>query len=327
MTTTQPESLDTKDRPKPRAEDAVTEEGADNQETPSAPDAEKGQGQKTEDSDASDPKSGKSSVSPASRKIRRLDRQLKKKDEALRETQAQLAATNERIADLEGRLAKTAEGAAKPKPQLSDFASEEEFGKAYAAWQAEQEKSRDKAKETPAAKAPSMTETEERDRDEFRARGVEALGDDFLAASTNKTLAVSRNMAEYLFSSDQGPEILCWLNANPDKAESIARQGEQSRAASDRLLERIEEKIAKAEDWNIDIDLSPPAKKAKPDAKAEGETKDDPPTKPRRDGQTSAAPAPAGKPDRGTTQVDQDLEDMAMDDYAAKRREQEQRRY
>ncbi len=241
-------------------------------------------------------------------KIHKLTARL---DESGRENAANLV----RITELEETVQELkATKPAEPEPILDDFKTPQEYAKAYAKWAKPPAKPKPKPAAKPESKivdpppAPSAQDPEIVD---FRKRGTEKLGDEFVEALQEEGNAVSQTMGEFCLDSDYGPEIYVHLANNQDQAKKIY---DSSSRRANKLLDELEVK-AKAGELDVgegQLDVAPP-----PDT---GEHDTGPAKKAKAAPVKSKAPTPPSDTKPGpTVNLKPDPENESMDEYAARR--------
>lgn len=307
-------SVSTDDTPKDDAPmNVVTEENEGAVQVP--PDATRAAppaGEPNEGKSA-DPESEKSDGQPpkkrrqrsAERKIGRLTRELEEAKQAGAQRDAQITALQAEIAELK-------KGAAAPppkKPRLQDFKNAEEFGAAWAEW--ERANAEPPPAEPPAAQPPASDPNSPPQPPaepppevaELEEAGEKVYGEEFSEVLHDKTLPLSANMADYIFDSDKGPDIVMWLDEHREEAKELFHLRPRA------LAKKLDELVPTLET------PEPPAPTPERDASGKFVAKQ-PPEPP---------PPPPGDPVRGApSETSREIkEGLSMDDYAARRRAQE----
>jgi len=237
------------------------------------------------------------------RKIAALQRQLG-------EAQAAGEARDTEVAHLRAQVEAMQKGSAPQakKPRLQDFMNAEEYADAHSDWKAAAApKPPAPPPAAPASQAPpqqSAPPPRPPEVQDLTARGVEIYGDDFTEVLDDKTLPLSAAMADHIFDSDRGPDLVMWLDENREDATELFHLRPK------RLAERLAE-IEKT----LDPPPTPaaPAKARAPDGKFESR-------------QPAAHVPPPGDPvgsSPGADGVSGGVrEGLSMDDYAERRRAQ-----
>lgn len=238
------------------------------------------------------------------RKIRTLNRKIG-------EHESNDQANKARIAALEEQVASIIKGDS-PEPLLENFKTPQEYAKEYAKWGADNHTPPPPRTPTPQTVSPAPTPTHQPDAvdpevDDFLDKGASKLGDEFIEATKEKT-AVNQLMAEYMMDSDVGPEIYVHLANNPEEARKIydASQPRQSKA-----LEALAAKATKGELDVGDGGMKKADPEPDPDLK---KGKGTPPTR------QTKAPSPPSDTQGGNSVPEGGLDDLGMDEYAARRR-------
>lgn len=270
----------------------------------------------------------------AERRIGRLTKQIATLSSARATDRQQIETLTGKITDLQA-----ASATATPEPQLVDFATPQEFAKAYGKWDAGQstltpKPGADQAAPATPARSPDAHATYEPPNPaaeidpevkSFQSRGQEKLGEEFIEALNIEGTAVDVDMGEFLMDSDYGPEIYIHLANNQDDAKKIYDSGATRKVDAMRALE------AKAKAGELDIDGGGLNVAPRPDlGESDNKPKETPaasPAKPKPGSkETAAKPPPEDTGQPGSATVKMDPEDESMDDYAARRGKEEARR-
>lgn len=262
-------------------------------------------------------------LAPGTEKEKKRQSYLQRKQSRLeRDLAAEKSARQsdrDRIAQLEAKLDEVLADKSStptPKPKLADFDTPEEFADAYALWK---DKSKPKANAAPPTKKPAATPppiSDENLPDEiktFKNKGKELLGDQFLEA-LEEDIPVTKDMAEYMFDSEYGAHVYVHLSNNPDVAMTLAK------SSPVRMIKIMDKLEADAKAGKLDV-LEDGEMHIENDDDSDDEAKKSP-------GKTeSKAPkAPSSTREKGRVKPEPDLESMSMDDYAAKRHEDEKKK-
>jgi hypothetical protein len=213
-----------------------------------------------------------------------------------------------RVAELEKKVEELSAGkpSKAPEPQLSDFKTPQEYAKAYASW--ETKKTPKKSAPAKPAAPPAATKPDPEIK-EFVERGKSMLGDEFQESLT-VNFGVNQTMAEFMFDSDVGPALYVHLANNPEEAAKICNS---STIRATKILNDLE---ARAKKGKLDVDG---------ELKFEKPEKDDPP--PKRDPKTTRAKEPPSSTrEAGANQPPPNPDTESMEDYAARRKQDELRK-
>jgi len=238
-------------------------------------------------------------------------------------------ANQQRIKDLEAEL-EAKPRATKPKaaaePQLEDFDSPKDYGKAYANWESDNAESKPTKPDTPKPKAePAQPAPADGEVEAFITRGKEKLGDEFLEAMSedpSEPTPINQLMGEYIFASDFGPEIFVHLTNNKDNARKIY---DSKAPIATKALEALLAK-AKAGELDVgdgDLQFDDDSEDETDEELAAATTKN--PTAKEPSG-TKAPKPPSSTKDGGDAGLKPDPETESMDDYASRRKKYEMRR-
>lgn len=314
--TTQPANVSTEDAPRPPDENVVTSD------LPSEPPA--AETKATAPKAAATAPGGPNDTDPAPAatdnqapkptRNRSAERRISKLTQKLSAAEAKEAENARRIEELQETVDTLQSAAPKAKePQLQDFASPREFGKAYAKWAAETEDNPPpkpaRKPRTPAAdKSPAPEPQPITDPQilAFHKRGQDKLGDEFGQALKDTDTAVSQVMGEFLMDSEVGPELYVYLTDHTDEARVIF---DQSAPKAIKSLEALAAKATKGE-----LDADPEPGETPPEATPPGTTKQ------------SKAPTPPSdtQPAGSTTTVNPETE--SMEEYGKRRKREEAER-
>lgn len=291
---------------------ADTEAGAPNAQPDPKPAASGAKPPASNDQNSASDKTDKSKPRNrrAERKIGRLTRELNA-------SRADALATTQRLAELEQTVQtlSQAPAATKPEPKLDDFATPQEYAKAYSDWETPAPAPKPRAtapKATAPASAPAQAPAADSEITEFHTRGKEKFGDEFAEALAETDVAVNQYMAEFMMDSDFGPDLYIHLANNPEESVAIH---DSSPYRANKALEKLQAKAAKGE-----LDVG-----------EEGELQiapnyQEPAPKPKARKVSKAAAPPSSTRDGANVSVAPDPENESMDDYAARRQKDEMRR-
>lgn len=262
---------------------------------PGAPNAEK-------------PATSESDTPPAKPKTRRRssERKIAALQRQLAEAETAGTARDKEVAELRAQVDQltTSAAPAAKKPRLQDFKTAEEYADAHADWKTGQEPPAPAPAPaaTPAAAPQTSAPTPTPEVTELYSQGEKIYGDDFKEVLDDKTLPLSASMADHIFDSDRGPDLVMWLDENREDAQELFHMRPK------KLAERLTE-IEKTLD-------TPPAPTPPADP-------------PRGDNgkfvaRQPAPPPPPGEPVGGNVQpgAGEIREGLPMDDYADRRRAQ-----
>lgn len=234
-------SVSTAETPQTRDEiTVVTEEKLKPQDAVPAPlsDEPKPDASATPENDK--PKSDDGSGDQPRKRNRSAERKIRSLTRKLSEAESRGTASDEKVAALEAELETlkaTPPAPRKPKPKLADFKTSEEYAEAHVAWKTESEAP---APKPPAPKKPDPTSTGATgnpDFDELAEEGEKRLGSEFKEALYDQTLPLSKNMSEFIFDSDVGPELVMWLD---DHREEAREMFDMRRSKVEAALEEVE---------------------------------------------------------------------------------------
>lgn len=291
---------------------------------------------------ASDDKSDQTTQAPAAsddnqqqphKRDRSAERKIGKLTKKLSNLETSRTEDRQQIERLQGEVEtlKQSTASASPEPELKDFASPQEYAKAFSKWETGQK--------AASSKKPADTGTQQGARDpnahaqhdnpgkiepdkeviDFQTRGKKKLGDEFSEALEIQNTAVDTDMADFLVDSDFGPEIYVHLANNQDEARKIFDSGSRRKMAA---LDALEVK-AKAGDLDIegqvivetgDKDRTTGDKKT---SKLGAQDNDDPNAKPAAKETKAGDPPDTGG--TGNAPLKPDPNSESMDDYAARR--------
>jgi hypothetical protein len=149
----------------------------------------------------------------------------RKAQERVRELEQQLeqAKPGSQPADKPAQPAAAAPEAAKPKPQLKDFETYEEYNESLLDWKLEQSRAADakKAEERQAADRQAEVNRGWVERAAKVAKEIHTDYDEVMAAAAN--MDISPAMGTALLKMDRGPEVAYFLAKNPDQCARIAK--------------------------------------------------------------------------------------------------------
>lgn len=312
----QPEQVSTEEALRPPdasvvTSDAVATPAADESqvaaqsESSAAPDA-KTDGANKSGSAAGDDNESPPSTNKVKKRMGRLTKKVSEQESVIAEKDRVIAEQAQRMADLENQV----KSAPKPaEPQLEDFKTPQEYASAYTEWQTATAEPAPKKEPAP-AQQQAPTPAPDPAIDEFVAAGIEMLGDEFVEARGESDLAVSKEMADYLFESEVGPAIYVHLANNTDESKDIFKM---SAPKAMKALEALEAKAAKGElDIDGQLQIAPAPKMGAHDTGDGGKPESKKP----------AYTPPSDTRDTGDTGLEPDLEEMGMEAYAARRRKQ-----
>ena len=236
----------------------------------------------------------------AERKIAALQAQLSDAEKAGQQRDAEIAELRKEISDLK------AGNAAEPpkKPRLQDFKNAEEFGKAWAEYERSQEQppaDPPAAAQPPAGQPPPPSQPNP-DVEALEEKGEELYGEEFAEVLHDRTLPLSANMADYIFDSDRGPDIIMWLDENREEAKELFHMRPRA------LAKKLDELIPTLDDTPPPAGEQPRGDDGKFTSK-QPEPPPDPPGEPVRGEPSDTS--------RGVT------EGLSMDEYARRRRAQQ----
>lgn len=252
----------------------------------------------------------------AERRIKNLTRKLSKLENESAASKADNEALRTEISELRAQL-----GSKEPEPKLEDFDKPQDYATAYAKWQAGQKPAKKPAAEKPASRDPKA-HADKPDEDPapidseistFQSRGKEKLGDEFLEALHSDEMACDKDMAEFMFDSDFGPEMFVHLANNPEESRKLFD------SSTRRKISALEDLEAKAKKGELDVDAL--------DIKPVKNASDKDPDKPA--GKTAKATKAGDPPDTresGSATMETDPEKEDMDSYAARRHKEELRK-
>lgn len=285
--------VSTTETPKPRNEMVVTTE--ENQEPVSSnkeATPPEGAGQ-TKEAKAGD-------QTTATRRDRKHERQVGKLTRRAKTAERTTGEQAARITELEGELETARANVGQPaEPDLKDFATPQEYAKEFSKWETQVAATAKPPAKKPDPKPAGISPEEREEIDEFAKTGKEKLGDKFTTAFDDKTLPLNRAMAEFVFDSDVGPEIIMKLAEDHDAAQEIFD------APAQQMVRKL---VA------LEHEVTNPGKVTTDD---KGKT-----TEPTKPAPKKAPEAPETVTTQGGT-VQVDPTDMPMDDYAAMRIKQE----
>jgi hypothetical protein len=318
-------------------QDVITASDDDQDAKPAASDKTKSD-QTTDDSAASDDnqQQGKKRYRdrPATRRIKRLTKQVADLEAQRGSDKAEIAELREQLDQLQGATRQ-----ADPEPQFKDFDSPQEYAKEYAAWETRQaggkprssdtgkpdSKPRDRSAHAQHDVAPAPPDPEVED---FRKRGQEKLGDEFMEALNLEGTAVDQDMGEFLIDSDYGPEIYVHLANNQAESRKIFDSSTRRKMS---MLEDLEARAQKGEldidqhDDDVDDDQANADRTDKTN-QDKGEAGKSSSQANGQGQQTKAKDPPSDTRDGGGAQPQKDPEDESMDEYAARRKKEEMRK-
>ena len=250
---------------------------------------------------------------PPKKKRGRGDRRIARLQRELREERAKGAQRDQENQRLSQEVESLKQAQASPpleKPKLQDFKDAEEFGKAWAKWEAQQ-KQPDAAPPPPATPPPAATPPATPQVDPevaaFEEKGVELYGEDFAETLHDPSLPLSPNMADYLFDSDKGTELLLFLDENREDAKDLFHLRPRA------LAKKFAEIEAELESPPPPADNPPPDSERPRDDKGRYISRSPEPP-----------PPPPGAPERGAASdtSGEIKEGLSMDEYARRRRAQ-----
>ncbi len=260
--------------------------------------------EKSATSDESKPKR-KTRRRSAERKIAALQRQLADAESAGAARDVEVAQLREQVA----ALTTAQEAPPAKKPRLQDFKTAEEYAEAHAAWKEGQAKP--PAPPPPPAQPPAQPQTSTPPEpapevQELVAKGAEQF-EDFEEVLSDNTLPISPAMADHIFDSEHGPELVMWIDENREEAQELFRMRPK----------KLAEALAEVEK-GFDAP-PPPAAQDEPKTPARGSdgkfaSRQQPPE----------PPPPPGEPVGGNVNpgAGELREGLSMDDYAERRRRQ-----
>jgi hypothetical protein len=248
-------------------------------------------------------------------------KRISRGNRANRRLRKQMAEQKKRIDDLEAQLRKGGDKppAETPEPKPEDFSSTKDYAKAYAKWEREQSDDKGQPAKKPdddTQQPGKPTEDELKEITDFYDAGVKKYGDEYAEAVQEPDLRIDKSMAEFMFDSDHGHEIMMHLANNPDESQAIFGKSERRVLRS---MTALEEK-AKAGKLDIDVDSldiendkggKDGGKKAGEGGKPSGSDRYTP---------------PSDTKDKGSSQPASSPENESMDDYAARRQKENQAR-
>lgn len=272
----------------------------------------------------------------AERKIGKLSKQLSR-------FESERNADRQQIESLQGEIEtlKQTTAAASPEPELKNFASPQEYAKAYSTWESGQTAAPSKKAGDPAPKPgtrdpaanaqhdyPGKTEPDKEVID-FQNLGKKKLGDEFSEALEIPGTAIDKDMGEFLLDSEFGPEIYVHLANNQDEARKIYDSSTRRKSTA---LEALEAKAKKGEldiEGQVIVDSGDDKGKTPPDpdkSKLGAQDDDNPDGKKTGSQQTRAKDPPSDTSDTGQSTLTPNPENESMDDYAARRNKAELRK-
>ena len=304
-------NVSTSDTPQPRNEiSVVTEENAATLAPESAPAAPTEKSGEPNTSDSAPPKSEPNADKQPRRRNRSAERKISTLTRKLEAAESAGTEQSTRISALETQIADLQKGAtAPPKPRLKDFKSEGEFAEAYATWKAdtaEPPKPPSKpAPKQPAADPPAGAHPQAAEIKALETAGEKLYGDEFEEVLHDDSLPLSVAIADFIFDSDKGPEMIMWLDEHREEGRELFRMRPTKQVKE---LEKIEAGLEK--------ETAPPSSDAAPKKGADkpAANKGDPPAKP------PGEPVKGDGPDAAAQGV---VNGLSMDDYASRRRNQE----
>ena len=246
-------------------------------------------------------------------KIHKLTAMLDDSGKTIEANTAEIAELREQVEALEAATPEV------PEPKLDDFKTPQEYAKAYAKWSKPAAKPKPKPAPAPAAKPAASTEPAPAAADpeivDFRKRGTEKLGDEFVEALQVEGQAVNQLMGEFIFDSEFGPEIYVHLSNNQTDARKIYD------ASSRRAITALEALEVKAKAGELDVgegqlSIQDPAELDEHDTGPAKTTKAAP-TK------TKAPTPPSSTKDGASVNLAKDPEKESMDEYGARRAKEE----
>lgn len=222
-------NVSTEETPKREPMNVVTSENesasqVDPQPDPAAP--PKGASNEGDSADPTDPPKDP----PKSRRSRRAERRIAALQKQVDEAKSEGEAAKAEVAELRKEIDQLKAGPpAEPlkKPKLGDFKTAEEFGAAWAKWEAQEAAAAEPPppkKEDPPKKAEAPPAAEPPPEAEVLAeKGAKLYGDEFEEVLFSDDLILSENMADYAFESEKGPELIMWLDEHPEDAKELFR--------------------------------------------------------------------------------------------------------
>lgn len=154
----------------------------------------------------------------AERDIRKLKNRLRTAEHAAAESASQVITLEQTVSTLETKIGTV------PEPKLSDFETSREYATAVRAWEDDQ-KPAAPANATPAKKpdpAPVIDENPYKvELEELTESGKEKYGDKFEKVFGSKDLVLSKDMAEFAFDSDKGPELIMYFDEHEEEARAL----------------------------------------------------------------------------------------------------------
>lgn len=332
MSTTEQSNVITQDVPRP-PDNSVTEsdspaeikesrvaakskEDKGEQATPTAAtdsDKEKGandQDSATGDDKPSDPPKRKRGIE---RRIERLSRKLADAQERENASQTTIQELQDRLDKLESQQSQ--ESTDLVEPDLKDFKTPQQYAKAYAAYERKIAAAKKPAPRPEQKKPASPAKPPELppELQQFHKAGRDKYGEEFDEA-LQEEIPVNQFMGEYILDHDSGIEIYMHLANNPEEAHKIANSSPY-RAA--KLLDSLATKASKGE---LDVD------EGQLQFEEEGEEEKDKPKAKGSRKQTKAGDPPNHKPESSGLNTDVNMEELSMDEYAARRQKQELRK-
>lgn len=298
VTSDLPTEVDDDKQEKKAKPESQAEAGDDDKSKPGTKDQESAPG------DDKSPDASKRRRSRGNRANRRLRKQLSDQQKRIDELEARIESGGD----------KPASDTQKPEPKLEDFNTPAEYAKAYNAWEAEQSESAPKKSGADTTQPGQPTEDQLKEINDFYQAGVKKYGDEYAEAVTEPDLRIDKAMAEFMFDTEYGHDIMMHLANNPDESQEIYGKSERRML---RAMVALEEK-AKAGKLDIGIDRID----IENDKGGKGDDKD-------KDGEDKSKPTgserftpPTDTKDAGSGGNETSLEDAGMDDYAERRRAQ-----